>query len=217
MKEFLKKNNIKTNNLDIYFEAFTHSSYINEHKTNKTYERLEFLGDSILSQYVSNYLFNKVPLLNEGKMSIIRSFVVKADSLAKFSKQIGLDKLLRIGNYPELRENKKILSDLFESLVAALYIDNQDMALFSIFEKTVYKLIDEKIGEELKDAKTLIQEYLQRDKNSLIQYNVKVKNKIFHAKLKHDTNILGEGKGSTKKEAEINAAKDALKKLNVGD
>ncbi len=205
-------------NIDLYYQAFTHQTFANEKRYTKTYQRLEFLGDALIDAEVSIYLFEKFGNLDEGEMTLIRSACVNKNSFAEFSKQMGLGKLLRTGNgAASLKNNNSILADLFESLSAAIFIDQGRKSLLKLLEKTVFKKINVLSKKELKDAKTLLQELLQTESRESIKYITKVKGSSFVTIVKHDNNIFGEGEGTSKKESEQEAAKNALSKLKGGN
>jgi len=132
MQNFFKQFDITINNKSFYNEALTHNSYSNENRLTKNYQRLEFLGDAILQMNVSEYLFKKFPKYNEGILTKYRSSMVRRESLAQISKNIGLGKFIRLG-VGELEskgyEKESILSDIYESLTAAIYLDGGIVAL----------------------------------------------------------------------------------------
>jgi len=124
LSTFFKEVDITPKNTDLYYEALTHTSFVNEKRTGKSYQRLEFVGDSLLDVAVAEYLYLKDKNLNEGEMTIIRASVVNAEALAEQAVKLGFDKLLRVGKGAEdVRKNTKVLSDLFESISAAIYLD----------------------------------------------------------------------------------------------
>lgn len=215
MESILKKLGVtETENIVLYYEAITHPSFSNEKKFKKTYQRLEFLGDAVLDLLVSNYLYDMKPSLAEGKMSLLKASVVNKTTLAKFSIQIGLDKELRQGNsIDNLDKNEKILSDVFEAFIAALYIDSQDAGLETLLKETVIAEIDKKAGKDVRNPKTALQEYLQAEGLSLM-YDTKWNNNVYQSVVYRDNIKFGVGRGRTKKMAEVNAAKGALRKLN---
>jgi ribonuclease-3 len=214
--DILSKLNIITNNIKIYENAFTHTSYCNENKEAENYERLEFLGDKVLDFVVSEYLYKKG--LSEGEMTKIRAAHVCEDALYEYSLESGFDKYLKLGKGEEStggRQKKAILADIFEAFVGALYLDQGMDKARSFIYSTVINSI--KRNENLfVDYKSVLQEMVQTSKKSL-EYNVinesgPSHDKEFEVEVIVDGIIYGRGIGKTKKEAEQNAAKDALDK-----
>ena len=213
INNFLKTINIKPNNINLYIEAFTHGSYTNEYG-GKDYQVMEFFGDSIISFVVSEYIINVFPNLNEGEMSILRSNSVTGKQLAKFALNLNIDKYSRFGNNSKgLPTNEKILEDMFESLVGAIYRDQGIKEVKNFLNKNVLLFIKKTGGKELKNPKTLLQELLQSGSREIIKYNTIEKGNKFSSEIVHDGVVLGMGIGPTKKEAEVNAALEALGKL----
>jgi len=214
IKEVLKECGIKPTEMRLFEEAFTHPSYVNEHKDAKQYQRLEFLGDAILQLYTSLSIFKRHPEMNEGEMSIMRASVVNAIKLAELSDSINLPSAIRFGKSAQnLEENTKIKSDVFEALVGAIYLDLGRGVLLEFLDKTVVKCIKKSNGIPQKNPKTQLQEFLQSESRGTIKYDTKPGDKGFVATVKQDGQKYGKGSGQTKKEAEIDAAKNALEKV----
>lgn len=219
MENLFLKFKIKTKNVKLFKEAFMHSTYVNEFKNLESYQRLEFLGDALIDAFAAKHLYNINPSLSEGEMTRLKARAVNKESLAQFSNDLKLSQYLKTGkSMNNLEKNSKILSDIFESFIAALFLDNQTKALQKILTITLFDYLDSIIGEESKDPKSLVQEHLQSHSRLAIEYRT-VKDKesknSFQSTLFHDGNTFGIGHGSTKKEAEINAAKEALRKLRI--
>jgi ribonuclease III, bacterial len=210
----------------VIFTAITHSSYANEKKAKKLKynERLEFLGDSVLSLVISEHLFKMYPNLPEGELSVTRSKIVCENSLSKCAMDISLGKFLLLGKGEELsggREKISLLSDAFEALIGAVYIDGG----FETTREFVYKYMEKIIkscieGKLFYDYKTQLQELVQQNGEQHIAYSVINQfgpdhNKTFVTEVKINEVAHGQGKGHSKKEAEQNAAKDALNKLKL--
>ena len=127
MFNLLESLKITPKNKTIYITALTHPSYINEHHRNYgDLERLEFMGDAVLQLFVSHLIFKEYPKLKEGEMSLIRSRLVRSDSLCELAKQLNIGEYLILGHGEEKsggRERKNILADAFESLMVSIYID----------------------------------------------------------------------------------------------
>ena len=214
----LEKYNIDITN-SLYEKAFTHSSYANENGT-EDYERLEFLGDKILDFIVSEYLYVNENL-TEGEMTKLRASYVCENALNEYSKELGLDKLLKLGKGEEStggRTKPSIIADLFEAFLAATYLIYGLDKVKEIVNDIVIPYVEGNHHEFLKDYKSILQEYVQTDKKSTIYEVINeegpANEKIFTVIVKVDDIVLGKGTASSKKEAEQLAAKDALNKAN---
>ncbi len=205
-----------------YFEAaLVHSSYANEHHM-KSNERLEFLGDSVLSIIVSDYLYRKLPDINEGELTKIRASVICEESLAKLAKKIHLGDMLYLGN-GELqsggRKRQSIISDAFEAVLGAIYLDSglepARRWFLNLAESELKKAIK---SRDLNDYKTKLQEFVQKEKLGYIRYMLVEKSGpehqmhfVMRAYLRECP--MGIGEGNSKKEAEQQAAKKTLETL----
>ncbi len=213
-------------NKDILKEALTHSSYANELRARKQSvacnERLEFLGDSVLSVVVSEYLFKHFKGLPEGELTRIRAALVQSGALASYARAVGLGDYLLLGNGEEKnkgRERQSTLENAFEALVAAIYIDAGAEG-FARAEEFVLPIIKKQLEGEVVlrhlDAKTELQQLIQQAEGDFLEYAVIGESgpdhqKEFEVVAKLNSNIIGRGKGRSKREAEQNAAKEALK------
>lgn len=223
MQNFFKQFDITINNKSFYNEALTHNSYSNENRLTKNYQRLEFLGDAILQMNVSEYIFKKFPNYNEGILTKYRSSMVRRESLAQISKNIGLGKFIRLG-VGELEskgyEKESILSDIYESLTAAIYLDGGIVALNKWLEATIFSKENTKdFLEHVTDYKSELQEIIQLEMRSQLSYSTVKQSKVeenktlFIVKVMIDGMIYGTGEGFNKKQAEQQAAKSALSKI----
>lgn len=205
--------------------AITHSSYANEKKARKLKynERIEFLGDSVLGLTISEHLYKMYPELPEGELTVTRSKIVCESSLSKCATDIGLGELLLLGRGEELsggRTKSSILSDAYESLIGAIYIDGG----LEVAKEFILKHMDDIIksstqGKLFYDYKTQLQEKIQQKGEQQITYTVVDEkgpdhNKIFMTQIKINGLVCGQGSGRSKKESEQSAAKDALDKLS---
>ena len=208
-------------------EALTHSSYANEHggiKKHKCNERLEFLGDAVLSSITAEYLFRKFSEQPEGDLTRMRAELVCEKALAEYACKIDLGSVLLLGKGEERgggRERKSILADAFEALLAAVYLDagaNNEAKdfirsyLMPLVEARLEVLLAEWHGA---DYKTLLQQLVQRSEGELLEYvTVGEKGpdhaKVFTVEARLNSNIIGQGEGATKRAAEQAAAKQAL-------
>ncbi len=205
--------------------ALTHSSYANERHAAGivSYERLEFLGDSILGLTTAEFLYAHRPALPEGRMTRLRAELVCESSLHKTALSLGLGEFMRLGRGEELtggRERASILADMVEAIIAAIYLDGgMDEAKSFIM---THVLSSAEIGEDhpSADYKTALQEYVQRRGEVRICYELIGESGPDHSKtftfsVSVDGEAVGEGSGRTKKEAEQMAARRALEKLRA--
>ena len=198
--------------------AFTHSSYS---KINN--ERLEFLGDSVLNLVITKYLFENYPELDEGKMSRVRSNLVNQETLSSLSKNLELQKNIKLSAGEEKtngREKKSILSNTFEALIGAIYLDSNLDEVFN-YIKNIYGdlLTNANLIKNNKDPKSLLQEYCQGKFLPLPNYNTtEVKDKINTFETVCSINGIknyGYGKGTTKKNSHQSAAEMMLEQLKI--
>ncbi|UUD34784.1 ribonuclease III [Mycoplasmopsis caviae] len=227
IEDFLKSWNINFNNLSYYRQAVTHGSYfgLKKNKTKKTeservgnYQDLEFLGDAILQYFSTDFVFRKFPNLSAGKMTLIRSKLVRTKTLNDLSIKIGLKKFLLTapGQMSEdAKQSIKVGADIFEAFIAAIYLDTNLRVVKEFLDKTVFDINIEAFDiEHLKDAKTTFQEQIQSFSKLAVVYVVNEKGlNEFEAQAIHDNKIYGFGIGKSKVEAEENAALDALHKM----
>lgn len=206
--------------IELLKTALTHSSYANERKC-QSYERLEFMGDSILGYVTAEFLYRHEPMLPEGRMTKLRAELVCEVSLHKVAQELGIGRYLRLGKGEENsggRERVSILADIIEAIIAAIYIDGgMDEAKRFIMERV---LNDVEISDTHKtaDYKTELQELVQKKSNQHISYEMVSEsgpdhNKSFTFSVSVNGIKTGEGTGRTKKEAEQMAAMEALKEL----
>ena len=213
MKEKLKEYGINIQNESLLRTALTHSSYSNEHGT-ENYERLEFLGDAVLELVTSEYFFLNTNY-NEGKMSKVRASYVCEEALYEYAKDISLSKYILVGHGQEKDVNSTIIADVFESVLAVIYLENG----LSVVKKFILDLILPYIEKDVQfmyDYKSLLQEMVQTDKKSLeyvlVSETGPAHKKCFTVEVRIDNLVYGKGSGSSKKEAEQKAAKDAYQK-----
>lgn len=210
---FLKKYGIDIKNEELLEEALTHSSYSNEHHS-KNYERLEFLGDAVLQLITSEYFYKSLDV-GEGELSKTRASFVCEEALAQYSKDIGIDKHIKVGNGQLKDINDTIIADCFESVLGAIYLDKG----FEVAKKYVLEVLNPYIKEHhmfLGDYKSRLQELVQTDRKTLeyvlVSETGPSHDKIFTFDVVIDGITYGRGTGKSKKEAEQMAAKDALRK-----
>lgn len=221
LKEFQEIIGYKFINQEYLKVALTHSSYANENRTKKIpfNERLEFLGDSVLSLVVSRYLFENYPKMAEGKLTKIRAAVVCERSLWECALNIELGKYLILGKGEERmggRTRMSILADAFEALIAAIYLDSsletvREWVLGQLYET----IVDASKGKMFKDYKTDFQETMQKNGDVEIKYEVVNESgpdhdKMFVVNVYLNKTLMGTGEGTSKKKAEQMAAQNAL-------
>lgn len=219
--QILDKLKVKPNNIKLYETAFTHTSYANEHDT-ESYERLEFLGDAVLELLMSDYLYNKLKV-SEGEMTKLRAHYVCENALYEYSKCLELGQYLKLGK-GELeiggKNNKAINSDIFESFLGALYLDQGIEIARKYFNDFIIPIIESDKMNFFADYKSALQEYVQTDKKSLeyrlINEEGPAHNKTFTSEVVIDNIVYGTGTAHSKKEAEQMAAKNALEKAQKG-
>lgn len=213
----------KIKNKKLLEEALTHRSYLNESKEKvPSNERMEFLGDSILSFIVSDYLFRTYPDFNEGKLTNLRSLLVNTRILAVIAKEYELGSKLRLSKGEEEsggRNNQSLLADTFEAFIGALFLDQGIVEIGKFINSAVIPRADDFIKKDLlKDPKSMLQEYVQAKKQNSPLYKVLSEEGPAHARQFSvgafvGEKLLGQGKGKSKQEAEESAAKKALESL----
>lgn len=213
-------------NIEYLKTALTHSSYSNELKLKgaaiECNERLEFLGDSVLSVIAATYLFNKYPNEPEGELTRRRAVIVCRDALSSYAKEFDLGSFLFLGNGEEknnARERKSLLENTFEAVIGAIYKDgdkNKMEFIFDLMHPFFEKELDawEK-GQIVGDYKSQLQQIIQQSGVDTLSYFLVASrgpdhSKIFEVEARLNSNIIGKGTGRTKREAEQNAAREAL-------
>ena len=219
LEEFQVKIRYYFNDKELLIEALSHSSYANEkRKGRNSNERLEFLGDSVLSIVVSQYLFEHFTHLPEGELTKIRASLVCEKSLYEFAKQIDLGEHILLGKGEENtggRERVSILADAFEAVIAAVFLDGGLEAAKRHILKFIPKDIDDRKPVSFSDHKTILQEIIQKNPEEKVEYKLVGQsgpdhNKAFKVQVRLNSNVIGTGIGRSKKEAEQMAAKEAL-------
>jgi len=216
--------NINFSDRKLLENAFIHRSFLNEHKNShlKSNERLEFLGDSVLSLITSVYLFKNYPNLKEGDYTEIKSAIVKMESLAEAAKKIELNNFLLLSRGEERgagRENNNIMADCFEALIAVIFLDKNFEVAYAFVVDHLFK---DKLDYLLKNnlylsSKSRLQEIIQSKYKKTPIYKVLDEKgpehkRIFKIGVYFNNKLLGEGTAPSKKEAEEEAAKQALLK-----
>ena len=224
MDELQKIIGYQFNNTNNLKEAITHRSFANEHRNHqmKDNERLEFLGDAILDLIISKYLFDKYPVMPEGDLSKVRASIVCEGSLAKTARNINLGAFILLGKGEEMtggRTRNSILADAFEAVTGAIFVDGAFEDVVKFLQTTLIENVDSLSVEDLyTDYKTILQENIQKESMQPLHYEVVDEkgpdhDKDFYVAVYHGELCLGKGIGKSKKEAEQQAAKTALKAL----
>ncbi len=220
---FQEQIGITFTNEKLLIQAFTHSSYVNEHRK-KPYEdneRLEFLGDAVLELTISEFLYKKYPIMSEGELTKLRASIVCEPSLVSFANQLSFGELVLLGKGEELtggRARPALLADVFEAFIGALYLDLGIGKVCEFLEKVVFPRINEGAFSHVMDYKSQLQELIQRDARGMLEYKVlqekgPAHNREFMSRVSLEGEELGIGIGKSKKEAEQKAAQVALKVL----
>ena len=210
----------KFRNSKLFEEAFTHRSYLNEAKLKvSSNERLEFLGDSILSFVVSNYLYAKYPEFDEGTLTNLRSLMVNTKSLSEIARELHMGELLKLSKGEEEskgRESATLLENSFEAYLGALFLDQGMPSVVKFLQDSLFPKIQLLVAKKaFKDSKSLLQEKVQAKKQSSPVYKVLDETGPAHAKTFRvavfvQGKMLGEGLGKSKQIAEESAAQAAL-------
>jgi ribonuclease-3 len=205
----------------LLLEALTHSSYSNERRGESipNNERLEFLGDAVLSIAISDRLFNQHQSFPEGELTKIRSKIVCEATLSECASRLKLGDAMRFGKGEEMtggRKRTSILADAFEAMIAAIYLDGgMEAATNFVYRNLESAIQDATSGKVFLDYKTHLQELIQVQRDNRIRYEIVAEEgpdhcKVFHTHVLLNEVILGEGQGRSKKEAEQEAAKAAI-------
>ena len=221
MEELFKRLNIEPKDMNLYKNAFSHSSYVNEHKVKNDYERLEFLGDAVLDLVVADYLYTHYKE-TEGEMTKVRASYVCENANYCYATGLGLSKYILVG-HGEQKEGgnlkKAIVADIFEALMGAIYIDLGFSTVRNVILKVVVPYIENPNVTFFSDYKSSLQEYVQTEQKSLeyklVNEEGPAHDKRFTVDVVIDSIVYGTGIGTSKKEAEQEAAKVALNKLAV--
>lgn len=206
-------------------QAFTHSSYVNEQRSpnQKDNERLEYLGDAVLELTISEFLFETYPDRTEGELTKLRAAIVCEPSLVSFAERLDFGSYVFLGKGEELtggRTRPALLADVFEAFIGALYLDQGLDAVRAFLRKHVFPYLADDAKLQAADYKTQLQEYTQQRGMGALEYRIvdergPAHEREFVSEVSMDGTVLGKGSGRSKKEAEQQAAAQALAKLNV--
>ena len=225
LEELSRRLGVNFRHIGWLHQALTHTSYANEARTKVQHnERLEFLGDAVLELAISTYLFNHFPGLPEGDLTKARAAVVCEASLSSRAAELHMGDYLLFGHGEQTsggRRRSSILEDAFESVIGAIYMDQgwekAQSYVLRQFEDHLNKV--ENGSTKVRDYKTMLQELVQRKADSHVVYELLCASgpdhaKVFEFAVKLNNEVLGTGKGPSKKAAEQQAARQALEILN---
>ena len=221
ISDILKGVKFETSNRSLYRQAFTHSSYTNEKKT-KTghYERLEFIGDGVLDLVLADLVYKTYPKLDQGELSKLRIYFVNGLTLTQYARKYHFDEVLLLGKGQKTNggSNDKILEDVFEAFLGAVYLDQGFDFVYNLLKEIFLEDIKNVSLNVLKDYKSQLQEFVQADTRNCVTYRcISEKGNPPHTEficeVMWDDQVYGVGKGTSKKKAEQEAARDALSKM----
>lgn len=224
IKELLEKLNINSDNLTLYELALTHPSYNADANTKHfDYERLEYMGDAVLDYVAADLIFNSYPDMEPGNMSKLRSFLVQSHSLSNYARKIELANYIRCGHSiseKQIQQSDKILEDSFEALIGAIYLDRGINFVFDFIKNSIYEDIINFGKIDLTDYKSKLQEEMQAEHRESVHYVTisetgPAHDRTYVVNVLFNDIVLASGTGKSKKAAEQNAAKNALKKRSV--
>lgn len=220
-KQFAEKINVSFANIDLLKEALTHRSYLNENQSWSLphNERLEFLGDAVLELIVTEFLYAKYPDFQEGHLTSLRAALVNYQMLGKVAREIALEKFIYLSR-GEARDFGKarevILANAVEALLGAIYLDQGYEVTRTFVTNSILPHLDEVIEKQLyKDPKSTLQEIVQEQRKMTPTYKVLNEEgpdhaKVFHVGVFAGDEMLADATGTSKQEAETNAATHAL-------
>lgn len=210
----------------LIIQALKHRSFLSITNESRllSNERLELLGDAVLGMVVTEFLYKKFPTKEEGELTAIKSLLVSRKILARIAMQIGIGEFILLNDAEEKaggRNRASIIADAFEAIIGAMYLDGGLEAIINFIDNNLLTRIDKIISEDQnKNFKSMLLEYSQSKNLGLPHYIVKNEegpdhNKLFTIEVLINHEVLGMGKGNSKKKAEQISAKNALKKLNI--
>ena len=222
--ELEKLLNIKIKDKNLFILALTHPSYNADANTkHQDYERLEYMGDAILDYVSADLIFKMHPEMDQGFMSKLRSYLVKSHTLAQYARKINLSNFIRVGHSISLNQinsSDKILEDVFEALVGAIYLDQGIERAYRFISSLMKKDIQKVNIDDLTDYKTRLQEEMQAEHRDSVHYELvsqtgPAHDRTFTVNVLFNDIVLASGTGKSKKAAEEEAAKNALAKRSV--
>lgn len=223
IRSWLSSLGIEANSLKIFIQSLTHRSFARQiNIKSRGNEQLEFLGDSVLSFIITSYLYKKYGYFSEGRLAKIRSILIDKKTIAKISKEIGIDEQILLSENEEScggRGKESILADAFEAFIGALYVDKGiDFTTEWVLGRYEGKIENRIEKPKIFDYKTYLQEAVQSDYSTLVKYKIEKSegpdhSKNFYSAAVLNGKIIGRGKSRSKKMSEQEAARNALKNL----
>ena len=224
INDLFKTFNIVAHNLELYELALTHPSCNSDLNTkHQDYEKLEFVGDSVIGFVSADQIYKIHPEMDQGLMSKLRSFLVCSKSLANYNRKYEINEYIRIGHSisrEQLSKSDKILEDVFEAFIGAIYLDQGIDVAYRVVKDILYDDIKNIDIDDIVDAKTRLQEEIQSEYREAVRYELidewgPPHDRTFVSQVVFNGIVLGKGSGKSKKAAEEAAAKDALSKRSV--
>lgn len=225
-QELASQYDLHFDNEQLLQEALTQANYLNEHPEveGNDYQRLEFLGDAVMQQSTAVYLFKRFPDWDEGRLTELRIAMVQTRSFAALSRELHLDRYIRLGRGEELSgacQRDSLLEDIWEAFIGALYLDQGQAVVMRFLEQILFAKIDEGFFEQFVDYKSKLQEYLQKDGPVAIKYQklsekpLANNDQIFEVEVMVNQQVLATGQGKSTKAAEKDAARNAYQQLTT--
>ena len=223
-QDLLKKLRITYKDIALYEQALTHPSYNGDVNTkHQDYEKLEFMGDAVLGYVTADLVYKNRPEMSEGNLTKLRSVLVSTKPLAAYARSIDLPDYIRIGHsitQNQVKESDKILENVLEALVGAIYLDAGLKTAYGLIKKLLIKDIRNYDVDDLTDYKSKLQEEIQAEHRDAVQYvtveqSGPAHDRTFKVQVLYNGIVLGVGEGKSKKKAEEMAAKSALSKRSV--
>ncbi|MFD1928732.1 ribonuclease III [Sporosarcina siberiensis] len=221
--ELQEKLSITFNDSSLLYNAFTHSSYVNEHRRKNftDNERLEFLGDAVLELGVSRFLYSAEPNMSEGQLTKLRAAIVCEPALVKFANELNFGRYVLLGKGEEQtggRMRPALLADVFEAFIGALYMDQGMVPVTKFLENVIFPKVTIGAFSHVMDYKSGLQEIIQQTNHGQLEYEVVEEKGPAHSKefvtvVRLGEKQLGVGSGKSKKEAEQEAARNAIDEL----
>lgn len=224
IEELLKTIGIKAHDVELFEMALTHPSYNADADTKHSdYERFEYMGDAVLDYVSADLIFRTYPEMEPGNMSKLRSFLVKSHTLSNYARKINLSEYVRLGRSvteAQVKNSDNILEDCFEALIGAIYLDQGLEVAFAFIKKVLYDDVVSFGSQDLTDYKSKLQEEMQSEYRESVHYITisetgPAHNRTFVVNVLFNDIVLASGTGKSKKAAEQDAAKNALKKRSV--
>ena len=221
INSLLEELKLNVNTISLFEVAFTHPSHNGEvNTTHQDYERLEFVGDGVLDLVVADLVYKTYPKLDQGELSKLRINFVNGESLTRYARKYSFDQVLLLGKGQKINggSNDKILEDVFEAFLGAIYLDQGYQVVYQIIRDIFLDDIKNVSMSVLKDYKSQLQEFVQADTRNCVTYRCisekgNPPNTEFICEVLWDDQVYGVGKGTSKKKAEQDAARDALSKM----